>query len=140
MQCDDLSQSFAKFAPYVTQILSSPVGRCLETARKGFSRHLRSGLKIQVMPALAGTRGDGFSSSTATRHPEVDDVWIQKPTQIRNRRMSPEEFVIQFLKLKNMTVAEAAKVKEVVIVTYGQQLSALLGKGDLKISQPYHQF
>lgn len=81
------------------------------------------------MPALAGGRGRAYNSETSTSHPEVDDVWIQEEATTRDRRSMPEDFIMDFLRLKGLSAVEAAKVKEVVIVTHGKQLQNLLGKG-----------
>ncbi|KUJ17984.1 uncharacterized protein LY89DRAFT_781098 [Mollisia scopiformis] len=80
------------------------------------------------MPALAGKRGASYGSDTAPRHAEVDDVWIQEQTRSRRTQTGPEKFVMQYLTLKGLSAKEASKVREVVVVTHGQQLSKLLGK------------
>ncbi|KAK8903486.1 hypothetical protein QC760_007960, partial [Botrytis cinerea] len=56
-QCDELFESMRKHAGYITHIFSSPMVRCLETARKGLLEATNRGTKIQIMPALAGRNG-----------------------------------------------------------------------------------
>ncbi|KAF8857738.1 hypothetical protein BDZ45DRAFT_787577, partial [Acephala macrosclerotiorum] len=126
LQCDELSQTFKKHAPYVTHILSSPIDRCLETARRSFSRHLKPGQMIQVMPALAGGGRGTFARGSERSYPEVDQTWIEEKPGPRESRMRDEEFVMRYFTLQGLDKKDAQKVREVVVVTHMVLLSDLL--------------
>jgi len=79
-QCDDLARSFETHIKHIKHIFSSPMRRCLETARKGLATAVRRGVKIQVMPALAGREG-----ARPWDLQETDGSWVMERPGPRDR-------------------------------------------------------
>jgi len=133
--CDDFTQKFASYAPYITHIISSPVKRCTETARKGLVASIRRGIRIQVMEALAIREGRAqFSTGIVHGDEDMGSAWIIKGASPREAKLKDSEFVAKYLTLKDMAPEEARGVREIVVVSQGQLLRALLGRGSLSLS------
>jgi hypothetical protein len=98
--------------------------RCLETARKGLAAAVRRGVKIQVMPALAGREG-----ARPWDLQETDGSWVMERLGPRDRRTKDSEYVMRWSKLQDLDFQEARMAREVVVVTQGQLLAGLLGSG-----------
>jgi len=127
-QCDILARNFEPHAKHVTHILSSPMRRCVETARRGLGASTRKGLLIKIMPALAGREGvQEWDMVENQGDSEVDGSWVMDRLGPRDQLMTDAQYVMRCLKLQGLDAREARKVKEVVIVTQGLLLGSLLG-------------
>ncbi|KAM0125125.1 hypothetical protein ACHAO1_010760 [Botrytis cinerea] len=124
-QCDELFESMRKHAGYITHIFSSPMVRCLETARKGLLEATNRGTKIQIMPALAGRNG----SKPWNLREETDNSgpWVSEVADPRSKSKDAD-FVMKWLTGKDLSVQAAQKVLEVVVVSQAQLLNDLLWK------------
>jgi len=100
--------------------------RCTETARKALCEIVGKGVKIQIMPALAGREGSQ-SWDKENEGDEMEDSWVMEHVGPRDRRTKDSEYVLRYLTLEGLNAGEAQEVKEVVIVTQGRLLMSLLG-------------
>lgn len=85
---------------------------------------MQRGVKIQVMPTLAGREG-----ARPWDLQETDGSWVMEWPGQRESRTKDSEFVMRWLKLQGLDLQEAKRVREVVVVTQGQLLAGLLGGG-----------
>ncbi|TEY44886.1 hypothetical protein BOTCAL_0342g00100 [Botryotinia calthae] len=124
-QCDELFESMRKHAGYITHIFSSPMRRCLETARKGLLEATNGGTKIQIMPALAGRNGS--RPWNLREENDSSGPWISEVADARSKSKDAD-FVMKWLTGKDLSVQAAQKVLEVVVVSQAQLLNDLLWK------------
>ena len=78
-QCDEFRESFKDDSQYITHILSSPLSRCLDTARLALKDVLAKPVKIVPMPELqtlgGGPNGTGKSvSELKERYGTADEL------------------------------------------------------------------
>ena len=100
----------------------------METAHKGLGASIR---EIAVMPALADREhGKPWSLNEDDEEGGSYRSWILKHPGPREKSMKDRDFVLMWLTLKGMdNIEEAKRVREVFIVSQGQFLQSLLGKG-----------
>lgn len=115
-----------KHAGYITHIFSLPMKRCLETAQKGLLEVTGKGIKITIMPALAGRRG---AVPWSLREEDGDNnilgPWVSEVPDFRSSA-NEADFAMEWLTGKTLSLQEAQKVLEVVVVSQTQLLAGLL--------------
>ncbi|KAF7887500.1 hypothetical protein EAF00_009794 [Botryotinia globosa] len=114
-QCDELYESMRKHAGYITHIFSSPMKRCLETARKGLLEATNRGTRIQIMPALAGRNGSApWNLREENQENGISGPWVSEVADPRSKSKDAD-FVMKWLTGKDLSVQAAQKVLEVVV-------------------------
>ncbi|KAF5875116.1 uncharacterized protein Bfra_003569 [Botrytis fragariae] len=127
-QCDELYESMRKHAGYITHVFSSPMKRCLETARKGLLEATNRGTRIQIMPALAGRNGQApWNLREENQENDISGPWVSEVADPRSKSKDAD-FVMKWLTGKDLSVQAAQKVLEVVVVSQAQLLNDLLWK------------
>ncbi|KAF7953063.1 hypothetical protein EAE96_006283 [Botrytis aclada] len=117
-----------KHAGYITHIFSSPMKRCLETARKGLLEVTNRGIRIQIMPALAGRNGQvPWNLREENQENDISGPWVNEVADSRSKSKDAD-FVMKWLTGKDLSVQAAQKVLEVVVVSQAQLLKDLLWK------------
>ncbi|CAD6442486.1 bb8e12af-0428-4ebb-a14d-7935e1a9f80d [Sclerotinia trifoliorum] len=125
-QCDELYENMRKHAGYITNIFSSPMKRCVETARKGLLEATGRGDRIQIMPALAGRNGNRpWTLREENQEEDVSGPWVSEVADPRSKTKDAD-FVMGWLTGKDLSLQEAQKVLEVVVVSQAQLLQDLL--------------
>ncbi|KUJ17985.1 uncharacterized protein LY89DRAFT_683944 [Mollisia scopiformis] len=135
-QCDDLARTFSRDNEGITHILCSPYKRCIDTARKSLRSVINNGVKIDLMRSLSGRETDNKDWVDGIKFFEESSLhemgrWIQ-----RDSKATDLDFVRGWLSLKEMNLAEAQKMKEVVVVTHERFLEKLFRSGSIR----YHRF
>ncbi|APA16246.1 hypothetical protein sscle_16g110160 [Sclerotinia sclerotiorum 1980 UF-70] len=125
-QCDELYENVRKHAGYITHIFSSPMKRCVETARKGLLEATGRGVRIQIMPTLAGRNsGIPWTLREENQEQDISGPWVGEVADPRSKTKDAD-FVIGWLNGKDLSLQEAQKVLEVVVVSQMQLLQELL--------------
>lgn len=100
--------------------------RCVETARKGLLEATGRGVRIQIMPTLAGRNGGiPWTLREENQEQDISGPWVGEVADPRSKTKDAD-FVIGWLNGKDLSLQEAQKVLEVVVVSQMQLLQELL--------------
>ncbi|KAA8565138.1 hypothetical protein EYC84_010885 [Monilinia fructicola] len=128
LQCEELYKDMQKHAGYITHIFSSPMKRCLITARRGLRDVISRGIQIQPMPALAGRNGRmAWDLREDSDRDPSHGSWVSSPPGVRSKEKEVE-FVDKFLKGEYFPIEEAQKTLEIVVIGQMQLLRGLKKK------------
>jgi hypothetical protein len=76
--------------------------RCIETARRGLAASLRNGLRIRVIPALAGREGEviwGLTERHTKNDNQIYETWATERAGYQDPTSSDAEYVKSWLNL-----------------------------------------
>ncbi|KAI9644224.1 hypothetical protein NHQ30_007579 [Ciborinia camelliae] len=95
--CNKLYESMRQHARHITHIFSSPMKRCLETARKGLLEVTGRGIRIQIMPALAGRNGaTPWTLREESQENDIHGPWVKEAPDSRSKSKDVD-FVMEWL-------------------------------------------